>query len=192
MQFVLSPSLLHLYFISHVSHCINSCDLFLPSADAYFSLPGFVIITCFLLAALSIDNVLHIFDRCWGICSRDMMRRVITALFSSLANKQTHPLPGIMCVLLVRALFCIAPTLSTKLWFMLSSRNLCGPSHLQQDPLSVKYFPFHTLSFAQYLSPFMTFLHSPCLVSPSCYHYSGSGSAPQSSFSIITWHFTLH
>lgn len=192
MQFVLSPLLLHLYFISHVSHCINSCGLFLPSADAYFSLPGFVIITRFLLAALSIDNVLHIFDRCWSICSWDMMRRVITALFSSLANKQTHFLPGTMCVSLLRVMFCIALTLRTKLWFTLSSRYLSAPFHLQLDPLSVEYFPLHTLSFTQYPSPFVTFLHSPFLVSPSCYHYSVSGSALQSSFSIITWHFTLH
>ena len=83
MQFVLSPSLLHLYFISYVSHRINSCGLFLPSADNYFSLLGFVIITCFLLATLSIDNILQILDRCWGICSGDMVRRIITALFSS-------------------------------------------------------------------------------------------------------------
>lgn len=83
MQFVFSPSLLHLYFISFVSHCINSCGLFLPSADNYFSLLGFVIITCFLLATLSIDNIPHILDRCWGICSGDMVRRIITALFRS-------------------------------------------------------------------------------------------------------------
>lgn len=83
MQFVLSPLLLHLYFISYVSHCINSCGLFLPSADNYFSLLGFVIITCFLLAILSIDNILQILDRCRGICSGDMVRRIITALFSS-------------------------------------------------------------------------------------------------------------
>lgn len=82
MQFVLSPLLLHLYFISYVSHCINSCGLFLPSADNYFSLLGFVIITCFLLAILSVDNILQILDRCRGICSGDMVRRIITALFS--------------------------------------------------------------------------------------------------------------
>lgn len=83
MQFVLSPLLLHLYFILYVSHCINSWGLFLPSADNYFSLLGFVIITCFLLATLSIDNILQILDRCWGICSGDTVRSIITALFSS-------------------------------------------------------------------------------------------------------------
>lgn len=83
MQFVLSPLLLHLYFISYVSHCINSCGLFLPSADNYFSSLGFVMIACFLLATLWIDNVLQILDRCWGICSGDMVRGIITALFSS-------------------------------------------------------------------------------------------------------------
>lgn len=93
MQFVLSPSPLHLYFISRVSHCINSCGLFLPSADNYFSLLGFVIITCFLLATLSIDNMLQILDRCWGICSGDMARRIITALFSSPEINKHIPLP---------------------------------------------------------------------------------------------------
>lgn len=83
MQFVLSPSLLHLYFIFYVSHCINSCSLFLPSADNYFRSLGFVMIACFLLATLSTDDVLQILDRCWGICSGDTVRGIITALFSS-------------------------------------------------------------------------------------------------------------
>lgn len=82
MQWALNPSLLHLYFISHVSHCINSCGLFLPSADNYFSLLGFVIKACFPLATLSIDNILQILDRCRGVGSGDTVRRIITALFS--------------------------------------------------------------------------------------------------------------
>lgn len=107
MQFVLSPSLLHLYFISYVSHCINSCGLFLPSADNYFSLLGFVIITCFLLATLSIDNILQILDRCWGICSGDMARRIITALFSSPEINKHIPFLA-SCATTKSALCCVA------------------------------------------------------------------------------------
>lgn len=108
MQFVLSPSLLHLYFISYVSHCINSCGLFLPSADNYFSLLGFVMIACFLLATLSIDNILQILDRCWGICSGDMVRGIITALFSSPEINKHIPFLA-SCATTKSALCCVAP-----------------------------------------------------------------------------------
>ena len=73
MRFVLDPSSPHLYFISHVSQCNNSCGLFSPSADNYFSLFGFVII-CFLLASLSIDIIPQILDRCSGVGSGDTQR----------------------------------------------------------------------------------------------------------------------
>ena len=73
MRFVLDPSPPHLYFISHVSQCNNSCGLFSPSADNYFSLFGFVII-CFLLASLSIDIIPQILDRCSGVGWGDAQR----------------------------------------------------------------------------------------------------------------------
>lgn len=93
MQFVLSPLPLHLYFISRVSHCINSCGVFffLPSADNYSSRLGFVTIACFLLATLSADNAPQILDRCRGICSGDAVRGIITALFSSLPPHPPRP-----------------------------------------------------------------------------------------------------
>lgn len=151
MQFVLSPSLLHLYFISYVSHCINSCGLFLPSADNYFSLLGFVIIACFLLATLSIDNILQILDRCWGICSGDMVRRIITALFSSPEiNKQ---IPFLALCTTSESALCFA---SLQLWAANYDVRWVArtsvPLFTSDKTRSVSnIFPFHPLSFAQYL-----------------------------------------
>lgn len=152
MQFVLSPSLLHLYFISYVSHCINSCGLFLPSADNYFSLLGFVIITCFLLATLSIDNMLQILDRCWGICSGDTVRRIITALFSSPEINKHVPFLA-SCATSESAHCCVA-----SLQLRAANYNL---RRLPRTPvpllttnkihLVLNIFPLHTLSFAGYL-----------------------------------------
>lgn len=152
MQFVLSPLLLHLYFISHVSHCISSCGLFLPSADNYFSLLGFVMIACFLLATLSIDNILQILDRCWGICSGDMVRGIITALFSSPEiNKHIPFLASCATTKFSVVLCCTALAHSSQLWFTSTTESHSAPFHYRQDPLSVEYFPSQTLSFAHYL-----------------------------------------
>lgn len=171
MQFVLSPSLLHLYFISYVSHCINSCGLFLPSADNYFSLLGFVIITCFLLATLSIDNMLQILDRCWGICSGDMVRRIITALFSSPEINKHIPFPA-SCATTKSALCCVAslqlraanydlrrlprtsvPLFTTNKTHLVSNIFPPVPSHLLSISSFYDLFTFTLPCFTYLLSP---------------------------------------
>lgn len=170
MQFVLSPSLLHLYFISYVSHCINSCGLFLPSADNYFSLLGFVMIACFLLATLSIDNILQILDRCWGICSGDTVRGIITALFSSPEINKHIPFLA-SCATTKSALCCAAalqlaganydlrrvpgasvPPFTTNKTHLVSSTLPPVPSHLLSISSSYDLFTFTLPCFTFLLS----------------------------------------
>lgn len=187
---------------------LTAAACFLPSADNYLSRLGFVTIACFLLATLSADNAPQILDRCRGICSGDAVRGIITALFSSPPkkknknqNKQTHSLPwhrvrlaSQHCVVLRGAArHGGAPARRSQLWFTWSAGSLGAPFRYQQDPLSVERFPSRTLSFAHYLLllwPFYTHLALFHLLAIT--RSWARASAPPSTCSIITSHFTLH
>lgn len=134
---------------------------FLPSADAYFSLLGFVIIPCFLRATLSTDNTLQILDRCWGICSGDIVRRIITALFSS-SEINKHIL-SLACCASGKSALCFASLQLGAANYDLRWLAITSVPHFTSNKthLVLNIFPSrpsHLLRIASFLWPFYTHL----------------------------------